>query len=94
GENLVHQALERARAFADAGASGFFVPWLVDERLIEKICRASPLPVNGYARKGAPTNRRLAELGVARISYGPGPYRLAMAAVEEAARVVYQGGDL
>lgn len=80
------QALERARAYADAGASGFFVPGLADERLLARICEASPLPVNAMMFPGMPGMKRLAELGVARISYGPGPYRQTMAALTEAAR--------
>lgn len=82
----VDHALERARAYAEAGASGFFVPGLVDERLLARICEASPLPVNAMMFAGMPGAKRLAELGIARISYGPGPYRQAMAALTEAAR--------
>jgi 2-methylisocitrate lyase-like PEP mutase family enzyme len=81
-------ALERARAYADAGASGFFVPGLVDEALLARICEASPLPVNAMMFPGMPSTRRLAELGIARISYGPGPYRQAMKGLTEAARAV------
>jgi 2-methylisocitrate lyase-like PEP mutase family enzyme len=82
-------ALERARAYADAGASGFFVPGLVDERLIARICDASPLPVNAMMFAGMPGRKRLAELGVARISHGPGPYRQAMKALTDAAREAF-----
>lgn len=85
----VDQALERARAYADAGASGFFVPGLADERLIARVCEASPLPVNAMMFAGMPSARRLAELGVARISHGPGPYRQAMKALTEAARAAF-----
>jgi 2-methylisocitrate lyase-like PEP mutase family enzyme len=83
---LVDAALERARAYADAGADGLFVPGLTDERLIERVVTGSPLPVNIMMSPGKPPAARLAELGVARISHGPGPYRSAMAHVEEAAR--------
>lgn len=82
----VDAALERARAYADAGASGFFVPGLVDARLLARVCEASPLPVNAMMFPGMPDRARLAELGVARISHGPGPYRQAMAALTDAAR--------
>lgn len=82
----VDQALERARAYADAGASGFFVPGMMDESLIARVCEGSPLPVNIMMFPGVPAPRRLGELGVARVSYGPGPYRQAMAALTEAAR--------
>jgi 2-methylisocitrate lyase-like PEP mutase family enzyme len=75
---MVDAALERARAYAAAGASGLFVPGLVAEPLIARVVEASPLPVNIMAAAGGSGRRRLAELGVARISHGPGPYRGAM----------------
>ncbi|PTD22062.1 isocitrate lyase/PEP mutase family protein [Sphingomonas fennica] len=85
----IDDALVRAQAYADAGASGFFAPGLADERLIARLCERSPLPVNIMMFPAVPPAARLAELGVARISHGPGPYRLAMAAVTEAARALY-----
>lgn len=84
--NLVEAALERAAAYQQSGASGFFVPGLVDEDLIRRVCEGTSLPVNVMYFSGVPEARRLAELGVARISHGPGPYRLAMKALEEAAK--------
>ncbi|QRM30764.1 isocitrate lyase/phosphoenolpyruvate mutase family protein [Microvirga sp. VF16] len=85
-ESHVATALERGRAYADAGADGFFVPGLVDEKLIARVVEGSPLPVNIMASAKTPPAARLAELGVARISHGPGPYRMAMKALEDAAR--------
>ncbi|HEU4968459.1 isocitrate lyase/phosphoenolpyruvate mutase family protein [Sphingomonas sp.] len=85
----VDHALERARAYADAGASGFFVPGLADERLLARVCKDSPLPVNAMMFPGMPDRRRLADIGVGRISYGPGPYRLAMQALADAARSAF-----
>lgn len=85
-EGLVAEALERGRAYADAGADGFFVPGLVNEILIARVIDGSPLPVNIMASASAPSAARLAELGVARISHGPGPYRMMMKALENAAR--------
>jgi methylisocitrate lyase len=83
---MVDAALERARAYADAGASGLFVPGMVAENLIARIAEASPLPVNIMAMPGVPGRKRLAELGVARISHGPGPYRGAMQWLTDAAK--------
>ena len=71
---LLDAAAERAQAYADAGASGYFVPGLVDENLIGALCAASPQPVNVMMKAGAPSPSRLASLGVSRISYGPMPY--------------------
>lgn len=83
---LLDAALLRAAAYADAGASGLFVPGLVDAGLIGKLCTTSPLPVNVMVLPALPPRVQLAKLGVARISHGPGPYRLAMQFLEKAAR--------
>jgi 2-methylisocitrate lyase-like PEP mutase family enzyme len=82
----VGEALDRAKAYAVAGASGYFVPGLVDDALIGQICKDVSLPVNVMVMEGIPSNVRLAELGVARISYGPIPYIRAMKILEQEAR--------
>jgi 2-methylisocitrate lyase-like PEP mutase family enzyme len=79
----VGEALDRAKAYASAGASGFFIPGLQDEALIGRICDGTALPVNVMVMDGVPSNERLATLGVARISYGPIPYLRAMKALKE-----------
>ncbi|MBM1172554.1 isocitrate lyase/PEP mutase family protein [Microvirga arabica] len=89
-QSMVEVALERGRTYADAGANGLFVPGLVDERLIGRLVEGSPLPVNIMVGEKTPPTSRLSELGVARISHGPGPYLLAMRALENAARAVFQ----
>jgi 2-methylisocitrate lyase-like PEP mutase family enzyme len=83
---LVGQVIERGRAFADAGASGFFVPRLADPKQIERVVAEVPLPLNVIAFPGAPDKRVWAEAGVARISHGPFPHRALMKQLEEAAR--------
>lgn len=83
------QAITRGRAYAEAGANGFFVPGLVDLALLARICDTVPLPVNAMSFPGAPSAAAFTEAGVARISHGPGPYRIAMHAIEEAARAVF-----
>lgn len=90
---LLEQALERARAYADAGASGLFAPGLVDETLIGRLCDSLAMPVNIYVMPQTPPAKRLAQLGVARISHGPGPYRLVMKALEEAAKQAHAALD-
>jgi 2-methylisocitrate lyase-like PEP mutase family enzyme len=86
---LVDEAIERGKLYAASGASGFFVPGLVEPSLIEKICSASALPVNIMMKPDAPDVKALAKLGVARISYGPGPYRAMMEKLKEAAAALY-----
>ena len=82
---LVDQVVERGKAFADAGASGFFVPRLADPKQIERVVREVPLPLNVIAFPGAPDKKIWAEAGVARISHGPFPHRALMAKLTEMA---------
>ncbi len=85
---LLDPAIERAHAYADAGASGFFAPGLADERLIDALCGAVRLPVNVMVVGDAPSTSRLGELGVSRISYGPMPYILCMQHLKQQALLV------
>ncbi|MEM7729067.1 MAG: isocitrate lyase/phosphoenolpyruvate mutase family protein [Pseudomonadota bacterium] len=74
---LMEEAVVRARAYADAGASGFFAPRVADG-LVARLADAVPLPLNimaGPERADAPD---LSRRGVARISYGPFPFIEAM----------------
>jgi 2-methylisocitrate lyase-like PEP mutase family enzyme len=83
---LVDQAIERGKAFSDAGASGFFIPRLGDLRLVERVVKAVPLPINAIAYPGAPSKADWASAGIARISHGPFPHRALMAQLTEAAK--------
>ncbi len=87
-DSLAQKALERCQAYADAGAGSFFIPFATDEKLIGHICEKAGLPVNIMMMPDGPSISRLAELGVSRISFGPGPWKAAMAALEaEALRI-------
>jgi 2-methylisocitrate lyase-like PEP mutase family enzyme len=89
--SMVDLAIARCLAYGDAGASGFFIPGLVNLDLVAKICDASPLPVNVMMFPDITSKAELAALGVARISHGPFPWYQAMAFVEENARAALGG---
>ena len=91
GPALIAATLERARAYADAGAGSLFVPFLLDPTCIGAICDGSPLPVNILRGKGGPTHRQLAELGVARISHGHQSWAAAMDWLAGQARQTFDG---
>jgi 2-methylisocitrate lyase-like PEP mutase family enzyme len=82
----VDEALEREKAYAAAGASGFFVPGLIDDAAIRRICESVSLPVNIMVMDGVPSTDRLSKFGVARVSYGAVPYTEAMKGIGQAAR--------
>ena len=83
------EAVMRGREYAEAGASGIFAPGLKDPALIRQFCERSPLPVNIMVMADTPSNRDMAELGVGRISYGPGPYREMMENLKISAKAAF-----
>lgn len=91
GADLVDAVIERANAYADAGAGGLFVPFLGDHAVLGEICGKSPLPVNMLWAPGRGSRDELAALGIARISYGHGPWAAAMAWLSAQAEAVYAG---
>lgn len=80
----VDAVLLRARAYAEAGADGIFVPGLVVPEDIQTITAGIALPVNVLAHPTL-TVAELGELGVRRVSSGSLPYR---AAIDAAVNVV------
>lgn len=85
-ESMTVQAIERAHAYADAGADGLFAPGLVNVDLIALLAKGSPLPLNIMVDDATPPISVLADHGVGRVSHGPRPYVMAMKTLEEAAR--------
>jgi len=83
---MLGAAIERARAYADAGADGLFAPGLVDRAMMARLADASPLPLNIMVSDGTPSLEALAAAGVARMSHGPGPYLAVMKMLEANAR--------
>src|SRR5215204_5547682 len=86
-EAQLEEAAARAAAYAKAGASGFFAPGLRDAEFIKKLSELSPIPLNIMILPDTPPE--LANLGVARISYGPEPYRRVMESLKEAGRKAF-----
>jgi 2-methylisocitrate lyase-like PEP mutase family enzyme len=82
---MLAEAIARVGAYAEAGASGFFIPMLGDIDLLRRLCSESPIPVNFMTYPGCPSNAEVAAAGVARISHGPFPYMALMGQLEAAA---------
>lgn len=82
---MLDEAIYRVRAYAKAGASGFFVPMLGDLGMLRRLCAESPIPINFMTYPGCPSNAEVAATGVARISHGPFPYMALMGRLEQEA---------
>ncbi|HAT86784.1 MAG TPA: isocitrate lyase/phosphoenolpyruvate mutase family protein [Rhizobiales bacterium] len=86
-KDLIGEAKDRVAAYAEAGASSFFVPALFNTELINDVCANTELPVNVMKLDNSLSNKQLADCGVARISYGPGPFRQAMQWIAQKSQV-------
>jgi 2-methylisocitrate lyase-like PEP mutase family enzyme len=85
-EALADQAIERGKAYAAAGANGYFIPGLADLSMVERIVQAVGVPVNAMHLPGGPSRRDWAGAGIARVSHGPFPFMAMQAWLEGEAR--------
>lgn len=94
-EAVLADAIERGRAYLDAGASTFFVPGKLDEVTVTRLVDAlGPRTVNVIGVPGSLSLDTLQRLGVARVSYGPWSQNVALTALADLAEDVYAGGGL
>lgn len=88
-------AIERGRAFLDAGAPCVFVPGRLDEAQVLQVVDAfGPQRLSLIPIPGAVLPDRLEELGVARISFGPFAQRAALTALQVMTEDVQRGGGI
>jgi 2-methylisocitrate lyase-like PEP mutase family enzyme len=74
------EAVRRARAFVEAGASGIFAPGLESIDDMERMAREIDRPLNVYAGyEGIPPVEALRSAGVRRVSLGCGPFQALLA---------------
>ncbi|MFY1698931.1 MULTISPECIES: isocitrate lyase/PEP mutase family protein [unclassified Solwaraspora] len=77
--------IERAEAYAQAGADCLFVPGLTDLATLATLTASVPLPVNVMAGPGAPTVAEFEAAGVRRVSLGTAVSQAAYAVAQRAA---------
>ncbi|WP_199439927.1 isocitrate lyase/PEP mutase family protein [Umezawaea beigongshangensis] len=89
---VLADAIERGRAFLDAGAPVVFVPGRLDEPTVEALVEAfGPRKLTVIGVPGSPPLETLERLGVARVSYGPFSQRVALTALTDFATDVAAG---
>lgn len=92
---VLADAVERGRAFLDAGAPTVFVPGRLDEAQVTTLVEAfGPQRLTVIGIPGMPSLARLEELGVARVSYGPMPQNVALTALQQLVEEVHRGGGV
>jgi 2-methylisocitrate lyase-like PEP mutase family enzyme len=92
GQRDAEAAILRGRAYVQAGADCVFVPGVRDAGTIRALVEGIGAPVSVLAAPGAPSVRELQDLGVARVSFGPGPMGVALAALARSASDLLAGG--
>jgi len=93
--DVLADAVQRGRAFLDAGAPVVFVPGLLDEHEVTTLVDAfGPQRLTTIGVPGSLPLARLQELGVARVSYGPHAQNVALTALVELAEGVGEGRGL
>jgi 2-methylisocitrate lyase-like PEP mutase family enzyme len=87
------EAVTRANAYLDAGADVIFFLGLGSEDLVKRAVDAVDGRLSVFGRPGAIPLARLAELGVSRVSFGPGTLGLTLAALQRAAATLVTLGE-
>jgi len=92
---VLADAVERSKAYVDAGAPIVFVPGKLDEQQVTTLVDAiGPQRLTVIGGPGSLPLAKFQELGVARVSYGPNPQRVALTALQELVEDVHAGGGL
>ncbi len=86
------EAVRRATAYRDAGADCVYPMGLTDAASITNFVKTLDFPINVMVRKGLPPITELERLGVARVSFGPGPSYAAMGLLKRAGKEVLEKG--
>jgi 2-methylisocitrate lyase-like PEP mutase family enzyme len=87
------ETVARARAYLDAGADCIYPIMVAEEDVIRTLVERIPGPVNILYRADTPSLARLAELGVARVSFGPNLHRATLALLTDLAEKIHAGDD-
>lgn len=90
--NRTRESVTRAHRYLEAGASGVFVPGSIPLDVMASLTRDVPAPLNVLVQPEA-TLAELAAVGVARVSTGSLLFRVALGAIEAAARGIRDGVD-
>jgi 2-methylisocitrate lyase-like PEP mutase family enzyme len=92
---VLADAVERGRAFLDAGAPVVFVPGrLSEEQILTLVDAFGPRRLTTIAIPGTPSLAWQQEHGVARVSFGPLSQNVALTALQELVEEVHRGGGV
>ena len=93
-EEKWEETVKRGKAYLEAGADGFYPITLSEKNDITRLVAEIPGPVNILAHHGIPDIKTLREIGVARLSLGPGFLKKAILAMKQTAIELKNGEGL
>ncbi len=84
-QDKFEETVKRGKAYSEADANCFFPIVMKRKQDIQKLVASLSCPVNILALQGVPDLKELEEIGVARVSLGPGFLKIAIHALKEIA---------
>ena len=92
-EEKFNETVKRGKAYIDAGADCFFPILMTQKTAIQNLIAELHCPINIIAFAGVPDLKTLKEMGVARVSLGPGFLKIAIRKMKEIAEKLknYEG---
>lgn len=70
--NALEETLKRIKIYEAAGADGFFIPLINEDKDIKAVFETTKLPLNVFMKQGLKTYQEFAALAVHRVSSGNG----------------------
>ena len=92
-EEQLAVAIERGRAYVEAGADCIYPIGLGDIEALKAIRTATGAAINVYASSSTPQMRELEAAGVSRLSLGPGLIKASLTAMKEVATELARYGS-
>jgi 2-methylisocitrate lyase-like PEP mutase family enzyme len=87
------ETIDRAKAYVESGASGVFVPFLIEDDEIRAVAVQVSAPLNVMSLAGLTSGYKLKELGVKRLSLGGALFNKINAILESNASQIYASQD-
>jgi 2-methylisocitrate lyase-like PEP mutase family enzyme len=91
-KRALHEAIHRGNAYAEAGGDCIFYLFLHSAETIGTVAKEVQAPISILAGPQSPSVKELQDLGVARVSYGSGFTKAAIAATKRLAQEILEKG--
>ena len=93
GEEKIAETISRGKAYMEAGADCLYPILAADRDLLVAIRSGTGAPINVYASASLPPVAELEEIGISRLSLGPGFLKAGLTTMRNAARHLLETGS-